>query len=773
MRLSMCFLVCWFSLVLSARHALAETQESAKSNVLSLNILGEALDPGVPEYRGKLRIEPAIGGSPAESQLLEISLPGEAQILVDPTREWNLYFEVPGVWLPSVSMGAGTTALDVKAWPLTKLTGKARVAADATFPDRLQAHFKIVVPDKVPDFRHSTIDCPLGPRGDFQCSLPATLIDIRLEASSFAPVFLWKLALEPGIRNLEPFALVKGASVSGWVSPASDPQGRLIQVELSRRTHQIEQPRGEAEELGLQQFETIADSRGFFLLSGLASGEYFLRASHPTLGVSRRETVLVGAESHVDFSPDLRLEPPTPLEVFIDPPLDPYENPWEVALLRNAEYGVNARETVFSVKAGPSGNVSSDPVSPGIHFLRLMDSKGSSWLEQTLELSGESGPVFLNPSFVSIKGTVFLGSEPTMATVWFGGKHNRSSLRMVTNEEGEYSGWLPQSGEWPVEGSAFEDLTVSLGLVEVPESDENEWVEVDLYFPDTRLFGQVVSASGEAVEVPQVSIKWDPVVEDASTGRRIVDAQGDENGEFDLRGLPLGSMEIQAQDISTTATSQTHRSILEDGTEIGPLRLVLQEHLPLEVGLIFRGQPVVDGAVLVQSPLGPPKKARRQGTGIFKVELPKGTLFADLLVVVPGFASQLLRVTLDPSQKSPERTIVLRQGGGKLSIDFRGFPEPPSLPEAELLASLVLSYEGGEMGLQAALAAMAPIPDPASGGKRLTLGSSLAPGMYRLCGVSSELGKRCLDLVLTEQGESDFLLRELLKSGGGSDPGGI
>ncbi|MEM9597614.1 MAG: hypothetical protein AAGD06_25330, partial [Acidobacteriota bacterium] len=424
---------------------------------------------------------------------------------------------------------------------------------------------------------------------------------------------------------------------------------------------------------------------------------------------------------------------------------------------RRSESGINARETLFSGKTGPGGVWASQPLPAGGYFLRLEDSESSVWERRDLDVAADSGPVLLTPSFVPIEGKVFLGSEPTAATLWFGGRRSEVSLRMLADEEGDYRGWLPRVGDWKVDVSAIEGLIVRLGPVVVDEREDGRAVGVDLHLPDNRVYGQVVDTSGEGVESPRIVMDWRVAPSDVSTGRRSVKVFGDEQGNFELRGLPEGQVEVWAQSQGSAAESQRAAYSLFDKQELGPLRLVIQDESVLEVRLTTAGNPILDGSVLAEAAASGLVKKARLGERGYEVTLPVGTPFVDLLIAAPGFGARLVRAAMHSGPLSFE----LQQNGGSVELDFTGVPTAPSQDQVELLASLRLVSGSADFGLQQVLAGLGGVPEP--GGHRVRLTVPLAAGAYRVCGTSPARGATCLPLAVVQSGRSEVAVGDLFR----------
>jgi hypothetical protein len=149
--------------------------------------------------------------------------------------------------------------------------------------------------------------------------VPATEVDIRLDADGFIPSYLWNVRAETGkVTKLPATRLVRGASIAGWIEvPRGD--AKAAEVELL--------PVGAAPEMPLSERDAprssvaVANDRGFFQFAAGPPGSYTVVARKRGWSPARETDVVIEAgREHVLRAP-LLLQPLASLSVTLQPPV--------------------------------------------------------------------------------------------------------------------------------------------------------------------------------------------------------------------------------------------------------------------------------------------------------------------------------------------------------------------------------------------------------------------------------------------------------------------
>jgi hypothetical protein len=260
---------------------------------------------------------------------------------------------------------------------------------------------------------------------------------------------------------------------------------------------------------------------------------------------------------------------------------------------------------------------------------------------------------------------VVLGSDPVVATVYFGGREGMERIRAASNEDGEFELTLPRAGNWRVDVDVAEPpVRRRFRQVEVEEPKPGRIAEVELRLPDTRVFGSVRKADGAALG-----------------GRTIVYALHDTaseshqallpDGTYEFRGLSEGVVRIHAMgsEGGRLRRSATHLVTTTDGSE-QRVDLVLEDTKVLR-GLVTADYGAVPGATITVLPdkdpvWGVPKLAA-DAEGRFETWIPGDTSYVDITISAPGYTLGTARASVQRSGDS-EALVRLDQAGGSLRI---------------------------------------------------------------------------------------------------------
>ncbi len=615
-----------------------------------LDVVGaaEAADP----VEVMLVLRPASGtpGSAAEHTHRTAFPPGETKIKLPAGGHWEVQAVAQGFWSDAVVVQADSgaeTLVRPRLFPVGTLRGTFETAKTDPTPNELEVRWQpppgtsltLAAP-------RATRQCELdGPA--FRCAVPAGRLDLRFRVPGFAAVYRWAVEVSAGgAVDLGKVALQPGASVVGFVTAEDGraPAGSarvLLERQASRQGLGPEAER----RLGSMSFVARADERGFFQFSGVPPGVYAATASLEGAAPAVVEGVEVRPGLEAEIVEPLVLARPVSFEARISPPHDPSGQPWQISMSRHDAEGFPVGEQV-SGEATPDGSFSPSGLSPGTYSLRVSAGDGSRWYDEDVEVAADAPPVFIRLSLLEVEGVVRIGSEPLVATVWFGGRSGAPRVRFDTDLKGRFEGVLPRAGAWAIDLVAEEhSLQQSLSPVEVPEPDGDRpvWVEIEL--PDTRLEGEVVDETGRPLAGASVVVS-------ADQGRRTLTRTGD-GGTFSLRGLSPGSHGVRA-----TADDRTSGWVRAQVSETGRsprLRLVATRSLQLSGVVLSPAGPVPGARVMAWPEVG--SAGRSTGVdavsdplGRFKLALPASTRILHVVVFAPGNALRMLQLPVDPNR---------------------------------------------------------------------------------------------------------------------------
>lgn len=560
--------------------------------------------------------------------------------------------------------------------------------------------------------------CPVE-QGRFRCTVPAGRLDLRLRAGSFIPSYLWDVEVRPGeIKDLGRFPLKTGASIVGWVRAEDGSALAEAKVRLEPQTFGRPSEPSKIQGLQAMTLETKTNARGFFQLEDPSPGTFVVSASRGDLAPSSRPGIEVRPGLEAQISDPLVLAQPLTVRLTLDPPAGPSGSPWRLALERKPEIEGLGGE-VYRGEASPEGHWEQRGPVQGTYSLGVEDGE-MRWLFEDLAVATERTALHVEVPVVRVRGRVYLGDEPLAATLWFGGRSGPRRARFESDEDGEFEGLLPEEGTWPIDLISEEDgLRLKLAPVEVRKMPGKSHASVDVRVPDTRLQGVVVDEKGRPVEGADLLLN--PLVQPTST------AETDAEGEFEVRGLPAGTVIAHAKE--GDRESEWVQAHLEESRETPSLRLVLRTRQVLH-GRVFSLRGPVAGARVTaisesDSGMGSMDETTTGAAGEFTVKLAGDARTAGLYVIAPGHAIRMLKAHLGPGTAVE---VPLEPVGGTLVFDLGDL----TMREALRLGAGLLAHGGTYVpfGGAASWAQMQRMPQPDP--HRLIL-PNMEPGEYVLC----------------------------------------
>lgn len=661
-------------------------------------------DSAAPKVECALR---ATSGENTKEWALQAPWRGEIDLSRD--RSWKLQIEAPGYWAQSVSLEAGVALepVELLLLPAGIVSGKLRAPENGTLPAVLTLKMSVPPPrqgEKRSPIPTADLPCPIIDNA-FHCTLPAGALDLKLQVGNYTPHYFWTAEITAGKpTDLGTLQLRSGGSLAGWVEVAGRyDANQPPAVELKPPMMGASFNPREEERQSLRAVTTKVNERGFFQLVGLAPGGYLLTAS--TLGFAMAEPLVVDvlAERETLLDEPIALQPMHPLVVYVEPPTGPEGAPWQVQAGKERAT-IPVVDILAKSPASPEGFWRSQELAPGTYRLSISDGGGSIWYEEEAQLGAAGSPLHIEIPLIPIAGRVTRAEEPLVAIVSFGTTQGRPDIRLATNEDGEFAGYLPREGEWPVELIFGEQHAIVQAVepvqIEKPAGGEPAHVEIEL--PDTELVGLVVE--GEA----RVAGAGILVLRSTEQGGRRREAmlQTGEDGGFSLSGLSEGELQLRAESFEKSSAWTIIQ--LQEGRKGPPVVLRLAEHVKISGQVLSPAGPV-GGANVVGVPGGMSTdlafwaQTVTAADGSFTLQVSADARWLDVIVVPAGLPVRLARVNVANKKDQPPLILQLSAQGGDLLIGQPvATPDPNVAPEP-----LLLSYDKATIDARALLKLLA------------------------------------------------------------------
>jgi len=620
----------------------------------------------------------------------ELELDGKAHIDL-PSGSWKLELNATDYWAAPrlVTLEDSAAAVAFEIWPAAKAQGQIVLPEDEPPLERIRLEF--VPTTEAEDEKSETAepeDLPSGvvscPVEDLQwvCSLPVGAFDLRLDARAYVSHFMWNVSISSGeVAELGAFPLERGSSITGWVEIAGA-ESELEGVEISLRPRALRLPLTTSEKrVERSRITASTNDRGFFQITGMAPGQYVIEASKANFAPARASVEVLADQITEISDPPLILHPPQILEVFVDPPTPPEGSSWWIEITQ-LDGSAEVLKTGESTPVAADGSWQSSGLSPGRFQIDVQPEGGDIWHSERLDVAPGIGPLFVEMPVVRVVGSVSLGDDPLAATLSF------RTVRLASEADGSFEGYLPREGEWTVQVSS-EEPTVRRAFqgVEVRKSPGKSYAEVTLHVPKTVLEGEVVDAVGQPVpKAVAIASSLDEIV---LPSQKRTDAKG----RFEILGLPEGLAAVVAMGAGSGGRlfSEELEVDLEDGATRF-VQLVLRPELVIP-GRVVAGTRGVPGASVKAEPVGfrglPIFPANSGPNGNFELRLPWNTREVFLSVGAPGFAFRMAKVALDPGEPL---LLPVEPAMGTIVIEV-----PHSLSRARWNAPKVFLSHGGSI----------------------------------------------------------------------------
>jgi len=603
-------------------------------------------------------------------------------------------------------------------WPLGKISGRIQVKEKGVAPPREVLVKTVAAPAllKRPPMPPGVLVCPVDKEGNWTCSLPAAKFDLAITAEGFTPHYRWSVEVAPvKSLGLGVFQLERGGSVAGWVAVeggAIDPAHAVARLALLSAC--------DTDVSTIQQLDRIAVERpvsrdGFFQFTGLAAGSYSLEVHQPGLAPARVTDVRVAPRVETLLPEPLVLTRPIALEFEIVPPRDEQGESWRAQVIRRTEDSRPA-PIVFDGRADPQGRFTVMDQSPGWFRVVVLDSRGNrvhSEPERQLDAATRH-TIALHR--IAVHGQLRLGSEPLAGTLWFGGRYGEKRIKIEADEEGHFTGVLPDQSSWVVDVEATEPKLNARVRAET-HADRAGRAALAIDLPDTRVFGRVVDQRGKPA--PQADL----VVTTEGLDQHL---QADGAGAFDLRALPPGLLSLIASD---GGSGQSERAVVDavPGAKVGPVELRLRPSRHLNGNVLSPLGPVVGARILMLAnfPAVGGGEAMTGPEGTFSLDLPADLDAVTAVVKAPGLGTRVFPLL------TKEETISLQmsEAAGQLAISL-----PRAAADLQRASLRVALFQNGlELPISSLREDASSSAAPGTDGAPVLVLAHLAPGQYQAC----------------------------------------
>ena len=672
--------------------AIEGTSRGRIVNVGLLPMLGQPLERPVVALRAR-RI--AGQASDQRTSVLPAERSGEPLFLKLNPGIWEVTAEAPGFWFETREISVPDNdgpplEVTVRRWPVAVYSGALRIPAEQRMPSLLQGTFQS--PPDTPgqaQVSEAKARCPVE-RGRWRCALPATRLDIRLEAPGFAPAYLWDANPKNQPNVAEHLQLRSGASVSGFVN---DETGRSAAPPCALH---LATPDGNTITLLDRQsgkyataFTASVNQRGFFQLAGVPPGSYLIVAEDAQGGTGQAAVeVRRNAET---LSGAIALRSPLSMAVEVSPPRSPADEDWRLQVVRLSDDG--QAERVYPDQQLSDQGILIVPNMPRGTYEFLI--KGApyrgaplaTWGSVRAELVQDKQTIPVNILATRVFGVVRLEGEPLRTRLTL--KLLGYSTETLSDHEGSYSAFVPQPVlQAPTSTAVRIELPLRIDVTSdnpplnrvfrtTLEANSPE-VEIPIDLEDRRVRGLVVAEHGTVVA--------DAVVEaylgDGLVGR----AETSQDGRFEIRGLPPATIRLEATGHGEAHDGQASEALLLDtrsATSLAP-RLVLQSHGERSARVLSEAGVVAGAQVQLMAldvPAGPRSSwivHSADGEGAFSFAAPNAARSFGVLASAAGLALRIGRLAAETTATgAPGRLeIHLDSAGGMLKIEDLPAPTP-------------------------------------------------------------------------------------------------
>jgi len=651
--------------------------------------LGLPSEPPNLGANGTLYAE-AIDSVDGESARIEtpVTLGEIATLGLAPHHTWRLRLEMQGFWAEPLSIRpvAEREAVSLEIHPTTWVEGEFKPPEGEALPEDFELRFAFSPPAPPQrgwdqEAKEHIQRCPISDKGIFRCKVPTGELDLRLRARGFISHYFWEVSLAPDeVHDFETLRLARGASVSGWVEssePGAVDRSTTVELQPFDPHESFSLDPGASKKLQSEALATRVDRRGFFHIEGVPEGSYTVLAHREGFATAKREGIRVIENAELHLPRPLQLERPLAVEIWVEPPLDPHGQPWQVRLTRRGP-----DDERFSGTASREGLLAVEGVPAGGYRYAVIDQERESWLKGEIEIDRETERVWLEVPVVLVDGRVTRDDEPFEGPLWFRSRYAERTFRFDADDRGLFAGYLPNEGLWKIQvllDSRAERQEIVPVYVERAPGASRAVVEIEI--PDLTLAGEVVDEDGQPVAEARVEATLFVVEPDREAEKEprltplFYTTETDEDGAFELNGLSEGTINLAARHREKTSDQVLEK--LAEGSIAPHRRLILRERLRVAGEVVDPEGQGVPNAQLLITPEPEPLRVIRPisrvtaADGSFEAKVPAGGSWLHLLVMAPTYAMRGFRVPT-PNEGEP-LFVPLEREGGTLVLEMPGY----------------------------------------------------------------------------------------------------
>lgn len=686
-----------------------------------LSVSVEGAESVEVELQDGRMVTPAGSESPSGIDQAVFSAPWTGRVVA--TGDGHVKLNAEGYWAPSISpRRAEAERVNVILEPAGRLlaalpprAGQEDTALEVTFADSTPVE-ELEAPAEP---RLHTAACTTS-ESSWQCTLPARRLDIRLDREGYMPIELWDTLIAAGeTTTLEDLNWQRGGSLEGWVVSAEE-DGLSAEVEIEPELRAPSADQALQRRWALRSTLVESDDQGFFRASGLAPGRYSIQASKEGFESGLR-WLQVPPEAKLVLDEPLTLVPVASLEIQVDPPIDPWGDPWRIEVARPTSTS-GTYESVTTGDSDYSGLWSRRKLPANDYLLTIRDSKNSTWVSETLEVFYGMPLQFYAIDLIPIRGELTLGGEGRAGEIVFGGVDGHISISVISDEEGRFDGLLPYGGRWPLELRLADGMDGHFALesVVVEKKPGKSYAELDIALPDTVLRGRVLE-DGEPTRAVVLAVRTMNDGHPSGSGHQRRDISlvtKPDDGRFEVRGLSEGKIQLSAYRGELSST--IHVIELAEDMKPQEIELELQPKKELEGRLVSEsGSTIANASILAQPNVGLITGTQSGLDGRFNLRFPPGPSHANLMILSAEGGLILARADLGARPATPvELTIPAASGSLVLEGPLQG-------------GFLFLSGVGIRLDrVLSQLSQAGRLDADPEGGVRL---DGLAPGAWSLC----------------------------------------
>ncbi len=508
--------------------------------------------------------------------------------------------------------------------PATQMRGMYRLeeSEDGLLPKEFSAWINLNGESRKKKPEWQPVECTISNR-QFSCDIPSQLLDMKFSTPGNMPVYRWGVAADEAPLDVGEIRMLRGGSLSGWVIAEGGKPDSPIELTLFPRSMGTQNDTRELRRRELKALRAVANEDGFFTLGPIPAGGFDLEATKAGLAPQRIEDLDLTVPKEIVLDDVIELVASPDLDVYLNPPVNPEQQPWQVVLMRPRSNS-NTLKTIDRSAAGFDGHWHLDAVPSGHYRLEVRDFRDATWLVRDLELDQLREPLIYELDSVAIEGTLTSGGKPLDGTVIFGTRQGRPNVALEATE-GDFKGLLPREGLWKVEVELAGTRQYSVGVdpVTVEAGAGGTAATVAIELPDTLLEGEV-QQQGEPVAAAFVLVTTEG--ESEASRPRVARVRTDDNGKFSIHGLKPVPVQVAAYLGAFDPASDWVDVDIREGVEAPYLELELVERVEYQARVMSPRGPVAGAQIFIEavtpSSMSWPAQAISGSDGVARFRLP-------------------------------------------------------------------------------------------------------------------------------------------------------